>query len=115
MQNLPAIRLEAFTGIICKSEISRSINRYVVVVVEADQLPEPKVAGERGGFVRDPLHHVAVAADEVRVVIDDVVARSVEDRRQVRLGERHPHCVRYALAQWPGGRFNSWCVTILRV
>ena len=32
----------------------------------------------------DALHQVAVAADEVRVVVDDVVAFAVEDGRQVR-------------------------------
>ena len=41
-----------------------------VVVVQADQLAEPQVAGQRRRFGRDAFHQVAIADDHVGVVID---------------------------------------------
>ena len=42
--------------------------------------------GEGGGLVADALHQVAVAGDDVSVVINDLVA---ELGRQQPLGDRH--------------------------
>src|SRR5436190_5268608 len=115
MQDLPAVGLEPLASVIGEREIGRAVDRYAVVVVETDELPESEVTGEGRGLVRDPFHHVAVTADEVRAVIDDFVAGLVVDRREVRFGERHSDCVRYALAEGTGCSFHSRCVTILRV
>ena len=63
-------------------------------------LPRPEVAGERAGLGGDALHQVAVAREHVGVVVDDRVARAVEARRQVRLGDGHADGVG---EPWPSG------------
>ena len=115
VQHLPAVGLEALRGVIGEREIGRPVDRDVVVVVEADQLAELEVSGEAGGLVRDALHQVAVAADEVRVVIDDVVTRLVEHGREVRFGHRHADRVADALAERARGRLDAGRVAVLGV
>jgi hypothetical protein len=64
-------------------------------------------AGDRGGLVRDALHDVAVGADRVDVVVDDVVPGPVEGVGEEALGDRHPDAVREALAERAGGRLDA--------
>ncbi len=96
---MPAVALEAPRRVVGEGEIGGAVDGDAIVVVDADQLAEPLVAGEGARFVRNPLHQVAVGAQEVRMMIDDRVARPVEQRRELRLGDRHPHRVADALAE----------------
>src|SRR5438477_11615896 len=115
VQDLPAIRLETLRRIVSEREVGRAVDRYAVVVVEADELPEPEVSGEGRGLVRQPFHHVAVAAYEVGVMVDDLVPWLVEYRREVCLGERHPHRVADALAEGTRRRLYPWSVAVFGV
>ncbi len=87
----------------------------MVVVVEIDQLAEPQVPGQRGGFRRDAFHQVAVADDAVSVMVDDLEAGAVVARRQMRLGHRHAHAVAEALAKRPGRHLDAGCEAALGV
>ena len=113
--HVPPQRLESSAYVLGKGEIDVAIDRDPVVVVEPDELAESQVSGQRGGFVGDSLHEVAVAADDVRPVIDDRVARSIEHRREMRFGDRHPHGVRDALAERTGRRLDARDVAVLGV
>jgi hypothetical protein len=64
-------------------------------------------SGERAGLVRDPLHHAAVAYEDVGVVLDDVEARAVEPRREQLLGERHADGVGKTLPERACGRLHA--------
>jgi len=55
-----------------------AVDGDVVVVVEGDQFAQFHGAGQRAGFVGDAFHQAAVAEEYIGVVIDDVVAGSVE-------------------------------------
>src|SRR5207248_8543392 len=68
---VPPVRLKSFRNVFGKAQTGRPCQRDVVLVVEVDQLPEPEMASKRRGFLRDSLHQIAVAANRVRVVIDD--------------------------------------------
>ncbi len=96
-------------------ERGRAVDRDVVVVVADDQLAEPEVPGDRRGFLADPLHHVAVGADRVDVVVDDVVARAVEALAEEALGDRHADGVGDALAQRTGRDLDAGRVAALGV
>ena len=98
----PSVRLEARPHVVVEGEIRRSLDRDRVVVVDPDQLAEAEVAGERSGLARDSLLHVAVAGDEERVVVDDLLRRPVERRREVGFGEREADGVADALAERSG-------------
>ena len=75
--DVPAVGLHALRVVLAVEGQRRgAVDRDVVVVVADDQLAEPEVPRDRGGFLADALHHVAVRADRVDVVIDDLVARA---------------------------------------
>jgi hypothetical protein len=112
-QHLPPVGLEPLLRIVAEGELGVALDRDVIVVVEPDQLSKPKVAGERCSLVRHSLHHVAVARDEVGVVIDDRVILLVEDRREMCLCHRHPDRVAHTLTEWSGGRLHAGSVTVL--
>ncbi len=59
---------------------------------------------QRDGLFADAFHQIAVAADDVGAVVDEMVA---EFSRQHALGQRHAHAVRQALAQRASGRFDA--------
>ena len=50
-----------------------------VVVVEDDELAQAERSGERGGLVGDAFHQVAIAAQDVGVVVDGGVVLVVVD------------------------------------
>ena len=97
--DMPAVGFEALRRVVREGEVGGPVDSDAIVVVESDQLAELQVTGERGGFVRDALHQVAVGRQKVRVVIDDRVPRPVEQRRQLRLGDRHADGVARALPE----------------
>ena len=116
--HLPAVGLEAapdVVGVPLADVSLLGIDRDAVVVVDRDQLAEPERAGERAGFVREALHHAAVAHENVGMVVDDVTAGPVEFRGEQFLGERHADRVRDALAERPGGGFDTGRAAVLRM
>jgi hypothetical protein len=64
--------------------------------------------------VGNAFHHAAIAQEHVGVVVDDVVAGTVELRAQHFFGQRETHGWR-ALAQRAGGGFDARGVAEFRV
>ena len=64
-------------------------------------------------LVRDALHQVAVGADRVDVVVDDLVVRPVERVGEEALGEAHADAVREALAERAGRHLDAFGVAEL--
>ena len=93
---VPAMGLEARHLVDIVGQRDRAVDGDAVVVVEEDQLPQPQMPGERQRLVADAFHQVAVGAQHVGIVIDDVLA---EFRREQPLGERAPDREGDALAE----------------
>jgi hypothetical protein len=70
------------------------------------------MTSKRGGLVADPLHQAAVAAEDIGVVVDDLVA---EFGRQVALGRRHTDGVGQPLAERPGCHLDAAGVAAFRM
>ena len=70
-------------------------------------LPSAVRAGDRRRLVRDALHQVAVRADRVDAVVDDLVLRPVERAGEEALGEAHADAVREALAERAGRHLDA--------
>ena len=70
------------------------------------------MSGERHGFMADPFHQVAVGAQHVSIMIDDVLA---EFRCQQPLGKRHSDRGGDALPKRAGGGFDTGGDEILRM
>src|SRR3954454_2069379 len=99
---MPALRLEALAAILGERERRGAVDRDVVVVVEVDELAEPERAGDRSRLVRHALHEIAVAADAIGAVVDDLVVRPVEELREEALGDAEAHAVRESLTEGTG-------------
>ena len=115
VEYLPAVPLESLRRIVGEGEIGASVDGDPVVVVEADQLSELEMAGERAGLVRDAFHEVAIATDEVRVVIDDGVPIAIERRLQMRLRHRETDGISYPLPKRTGRRLDAGRMAVFRM
>ncbi len=98
--HLPVVGLEARRGVVGEPAVHFAIDGDAVVVIEGDQLVQAQGAGQRGDFMGDTFHHAAVAEEHVGVVVDDIVAVTVE------LGSQYFFCQGEATAlaiPWPSG------------
>ena len=115
MDHVPAIALEARADRLAEGQRGVAFDRDRVVVVDPTQVRQLEMAGERGGFVGDPLHHVAVAAKREDVVVEQLETRPIEMRGQPALGDRHAHAVGNPLPQRTGCRFDAASFIVLRM
>src|SRR5262249_6284520 len=74
----PVIPAKPRRHIFTESEVCLSLNRDPVAVVDPAQIPELKMAGDRCGFARDALHHVAVATQRINLETKRRGVRPVE-------------------------------------
>src|SRR5690348_4604707 len=65
------------------------------------------MSGDGRRLTRDAFHHVAIAADGVDVVVEELVTWPVELRCLPPFGNRHSHAVCHALPQRASGGFYS--------
>ncbi len=112
VDDLPAIRLEALRAILGEGDVGTGGERDVVVVIQADQLAEFQMPGQRSRFAGDTFHQVTVADDGPGAVVDHLVAVAVVARGQMRLADRHADRVRQTLAERPGGHFDTGRVAV---
>ncbi len=78
MQGVPVVTAEAALHIVAIREVGVAFNRHAVTVVNPDQIRQLQMPGERGRFVRDAFHHIAVAAERIHAVIEQGRVRLVE-------------------------------------
>ena len=114
-QHVPAIGREAGRDILAEGEVGVALDGDRVVVVDPAQVGELQMAGERGRLAGDALHHVAVAADRIDVVVEQREVRRVVARRQPALGDRHADAVAAALAERPGGGLDAGGEAVFRM
>ncbi len=97
-RGLPLSRLEALDHVAGLGKRQRPVDRDVVVVPQDDEVLELQMAGEMDRLMADALHQVAVAGDDIGLVVDEVVA---EARVQDALGQRHADRIGDALPKGP--------------
>ena len=105
--HVPAIGKEPRRDIVAESEIRMPFDGDPVAVVDPAKVAQHLVTGERGRFARYALHHVAVAAYGINVVVEHREVRPIEMLRQPAPGERHADAVAAALAQRAGRRLDA--------
>ena len=108
LDDVPSVGPEALGDVVVVGQRGVAVDRDVVVVVDADQLAEREMAGERGGLVRDAFHEAPVTGDHIGVMVDRLGA---ELCRQEALGDRHADGVAEALTERSGGDLDPWRVT----
>src|ERR1035438_184927 len=80
---------EARCHIIAECERGVALDGDVVVVVEPDQVRQPKMASNRSSFIAHALHQISVPAERVDAVVEKIVAVFVVLRGQPALRDRH--------------------------
>ena len=113
--HVPVVGTVARRHVLGEHERGRARECHVVVVVEDDEPSEPEVTGERACLTLDALHHVAIAGEDIGIVAEDLVSRTVVPRCQMGFGDGHPERVADALAERTGRGFDSRGQMALRV
>jgi len=113
--DLPAECAKAGPHVLREGEVGAPLDRDPVVVVEADELAEPERSRETRRLARHALHEVAVRAENVGRVVDDLVSRAVVCGGERSFGHRGAHAVREPLTERTGRRLHSRRVAALGV
>ena len=109
-EHVPAEAAEARGDVFAEGQVGVAFDRDVVVVVDPAEVRELQVAGERGGFVGDAFHQVAVAALGPDVEVEQLEAGLVVAGGEPAAGDRHADAVAAALAERAGRGFDAgWC------
>src|SRR6201987_2430713 len=77
-QDVPSIGNESRLNVFSKGNAGVSLDRDVIVVVDPAKIVETEVSGEGRGLRGDALHHAAIAANRVNVVIKNFEARPIK-------------------------------------
>ena len=112
---VPAIRFETPGPVFRERDVGRSGQRDMIVVIEADQLAESQMAGERCGLGRHALHQVAITDQRISVTIDDQVPRAVVAGREIAFRDREADGIGEALPEGTGRCLHSRRQTALGV
>ncbi|MNC08057.1 hypothetical protein D3C75_556280 [compost metagenome] len=113
--HVPAVGFETCCGIVSEPAFNVTVDGDAVVVIERNQFAQLQGTCQRAHFVRNAFHHAAIAHERIGEVVNNVMTRTVELRRQRLLSNRHTHCVGNTLTQRAGGGFNACGVTHFRV
>jgi hypothetical protein len=97
---VPLVGIEALEHVLVPRPRRRAVELDQVVVVQENQPTEAQVAGQAGRLRCDALLQVAVRADAVDPVVDDVVTRPVELVGESALGDGHPDGISKSLTEW---------------
>src|SRR5579885_973487 len=115
MPRVPTVSLETLCNVFRIGQAGSASERNVVLVVQKDQFAESQMSRERSGFMADAFHQIAIAADAVRVMVDDGVARPVKPRGKPGFRNRQTNRVPKTLAERPRRDFHAHRMAALRM
>jgi len=113
--DVPSVGLEALGPVLGEGKLGLAVDADVVVVVDNDKIVQPQMPGQRAGLGGNAFLQVAVAGDDVYLVVDDREALAVEVARQILLCDSHSHSVGNPLTQRPGGDLDTQIGCVFRV
>ena len=100
-QNIPAITEKAGRDVLGKGDARIAFDGDVIVVVNPAEVIERQMAGERCRFRTHALHHAAVAAHRINVVVEDLEAGPIVAVREPCFSDRHANAGGDALPERP--------------
>ncbi len=89
-ENIPFIPDKALAHIIAVGQIRVALDGDVIAVIKNHQLVQAEVTGKREHLMRNALHHIAIAAEHIRLVIHGSIHSAIEAGGHHALGKRHP-------------------------
>src|SRR5688500_7582634 len=106
--DIPAVCVEAGLYVFRERQGSGSVDTDAVVVVQNDELAETEMTRERAGLVRQTLHEVAVAGNDIGPMIEQRELRTIVSLREPLLRDRHTHRIAEPLAERAGRGLHAW-------
>jgi len=100
-RDIPAVAEKTRRHILGESDAGRALDADVVVVVNPAQVGKLEVAGQGRRLAADPFHHVAVAAQGVHLMLEQIVTGTVVSGRQPAFRDGHADARRHALPKRP--------------
>jgi hypothetical protein len=98
---MPAVGAEARRAIFRERNVGTSGQRHEIVIVQARQLAELQVAGQRCRLRTNAFHQVAIAYYRISVMINQRMPGSVVTRGELRFADGH------ALSERPGSDLHA--------
>src|SRR2546430_16845153 len=77
VSDFPAISEKPFGDVFSERNVSRTVERHAIVVVDPAQVGQLQMSGERCRLGAYAFHHVAIAAHGIDVVIENLKAGAV--------------------------------------
>src|SRR6266571_1032486 len=114
-QHVPPIGEKAGSDILCKGDARVAFDRDVVVVPNPTEIVESQMGGVRRRLRTDALHHAAVAAYRVDLVIENVKARAIVVVGEPLLRQRHANAGGNALPERTGSGFDTGDPVVFRM
>ena len=114
-QRVPAIALEPCSHIFAEGQLRVALDRDRVVIVNPQQVIQLEMPGRRSGLAGNPFHQVAVAAQHIDAVLEQLKARPVVMGCQPLGRHRKADAGSDALPQRAGRRLDSRRLAKLRV
>ena len=114
-QNVPPVTQEPGRDVLREGDARVPLDGDVVVVVDPAEVVEAQVAGQRRRFRRNALHHAAVSANGIDVVVEDLEAGPVVAVGEPLLGDGHAHARGDALPERTGGGLDARDPVVLGV
>ncbi len=94
---MPVVSFKAFRSVIGEPPFNIAINGDPVVIPEGNQLAQPEGACQRARLMGDPFHHATIAKEDVGVMVNDFMSRTIELSPQNLFSQSHPHTIGDAL------------------
>src|SRR5215472_2828096 len=98
-QYVPAVAQKSGRDVLGKGDARIAFDRDVIVVVDPAKVVQGEMARQRRRFGSHALHHAAVAANRVDVVVEDLEVGAIVPVSEPRLGNGHADAVGDALSK----------------
>src|SRR2546425_7467870 len=106
-QNVPSVSQEPGRYVFREGDARVAFDGDVIVVVDPAEIVEAQMGGQRRRFGRNTLHHAAISANSIDVVIEDLESRPVVTRGEPLLSDGHPHARGDALSEGAGRSLDA--------
>src|SRR5712692_8699417 len=114
-QNVPSVTQEPGCNVLGEGDARAAFEGDVIVVVDPAEIVEAQMGGQRRRFRRDALHHAAISANSIDVVIEDLEPGPVVTGGKPLLSDGHPHARGDALSERAGRSLDARDPVVLGV
>ena len=110
-----AVCFHALCHIFPERNVCISLNGNIVGIIDYDQLSKSQSTCQRECFRGKSLHHTAVSAQYIGIMVYDFAVFFVKYSSQMSFSHSHAHCHAHTLSQRTGSCFYAYGMSVLRM